>query len=36
MEMAGASLTIFHLADQELIDLLSAVADTPFFHQLQA
>jgi len=36
MEMAGASLTIFHLADQELADLLGAEADTPFFHQLQA
>jgi dihydroxyacetone kinase len=36
MEMAGASLTIFHLADQELVDLLGAEADTPFFHQLQA
>ena len=36
MEMAGASLTIFHLADQELTDLLGAEADTPFFHQLQA
>ena len=36
MEMAGASLTIFHLADQELVDLLDAEADTPFFHQLQA
>jgi dihydroxyacetone kinase len=36
MEMAGASLTIFHLADQEMVDLLDAEADTPFFHQLQA
>ncbi len=36
MEMVGSSLTIFHLVDQELIDLLGAEADTPFFHQLQA
>jgi dihydroxyacetone kinase-like protein len=36
MEMAGASLTIFHLVDQELVDLLGTEADTPFFHQLQA
>jgi dihydroxyacetone kinase-like protein len=35
MEMAGASLTIFHLVDKELVDLLEAEADTPFFHQLQ-
>ncbi len=36
MEMVGASLTIFHLAEKELVDLLDAEADTPFFHQLQA
>jgi phosphoenolpyruvate---glycerone phosphotransferase subunit DhaK len=35
MEMVGASLTIFHLAEKELIDLLDSEADTPFFHQLQ-
>jgi dihydroxyacetone kinase-like protein len=36
MEMAGMSLTLFQLADQELIDLLGDEADTPFFHQLKA
>lgn len=35
MEMTGASLTIFHLVDEELIRLLDASADTPFFKQLQ-
>ena len=35
MEMTGASLTIFHLADEELIHLLDASAETPFFKQLQ-
>lgn len=33
MEMAGASLTIFRLADDELVDLLDAPASTPFFKQ---
>lgn len=33
MEMAGASLTIFRLADDELVDLLDAPAHTPFFKQ---
>lgn len=35
MEMTGASLTIFHLADDELIRLLNASAETPFFRQLK-
>jgi dihydroxyacetone kinase len=35
MEMTGASLTLFHLADAELVRLLDASAETPFFHQLQ-
>ncbi len=35
MEMTGASLTIFHLADEEIIRLLDASAETPFFRQLQ-
>lgn len=33
MEMAGASLTIFRLADDELVNLLDAPANTPFFKQ---
>lgn len=33
MEMAGASLTLFRL-DDELIDLLDAPAQTPFFTQV--
>jgi phosphoenolpyruvate---glycerone phosphotransferase subunit DhaK len=36
MEMVGASLTIFHLANAELVSLLDAEADTPFFQQLKA
>lgn len=35
MEMAGASLTLFHLVDAELVELLDAEADTPFFKQFQ-
>jgi len=35
MEMTGASMTIFHLADEELIRLLDASAETPFFRQFQ-
>ena len=33
MEMAGASLTVFRLADDELVELLDAPAHTPFFKQ---
>src|SRR5690606_19093277 len=33
MEMAGASLTLFRLADDELVELLDAPAHTPFFKQ---
>jgi phosphoenolpyruvate---glycerone phosphotransferase subunit DhaK len=36
MEMVGASLTIFNLVNAELVSLLDAEADTPFFHQLKA
>ena len=35
MEMAGVSLTIFYLADDELFELLDAEAETPFFKQFQ-
>jgi len=35
MEMAGASLTLFHLVDDELVKLLDAEADTPFFKQFK-
>jgi len=34
MEMTGASLTFFNLADEELVGLLDASAETPFFKQL--
>jgi phosphoenolpyruvate---glycerone phosphotransferase subunit DhaK len=36
MEMVGASLSIFNLENVELVSLLDAEADTPFFHQLKA
>ena len=36
MEMTGASLTIFNLVDDELVNLLDAGAETPFFKQLPA
>lgn len=34
MEMAGASITLFKLADDELAALLDAPANTPFFKQV--
>jgi len=34
MEMIGVSLTIFRLADNELIELLDYPVKTPFFTQL--
>lgn len=35
MEMAGASLTVFRLADDELVELLDAPAQTPFFKHFE-